>query len=617
MSFLVRRRTALLLAATATFPLAVLAVAQIAFSGDLIAAASDRSSLLAGALAVAIAFVIQMITVRRALRPIREMTRAAATLARGDYAARLPVGGDTDLDALARTFNQMAETLAAARAGLEDKVRERTQALEAVNLQMSHRNRELAERSEELARHRYREQAKGRALAALTADAELDEVIGAALCELAGPVGAAVMLCYKLEGRELCPIASYAATESARSTPVPLAGMAEHAMRKRRVEILEEVPPEIDLRFDCLVAAGRPRALVMVPLAVGNRPSGLLVVGSLGPFSNDAVTMLSDVAAPLALTIARRSLLDHTERIARELARRNQELAEQATALEAQGEELKAQQQELSRKNEEVQKADRLKSEFLANMSHELRTPLNAVIGFSELLLDDGAELGPTRRQWVDDIQASGRHLLTLINRVLDLAKIEAGHMPLSPEPVAPAEALASACGLIRASAQKKGISIEVAGGDAGAVLADRGRLQQILLNLLANAVKFSPDRSPIEAGFARQDRAVRFWVKDCGPGIPAETQKRLFQPFFQAESPLVKRHDGTGLGLAISRRLVEQQGGTMGVESAPGQGSTFFFTLPLAPADVTRLPQRGPVLVDGPDLNSGREMPRRGGAQP
>ena len=204
-----------------------------------------------------------------------------------------------------------------------------------------------------------------------------------------------------------------------------------------------------------------------------------------------------------------------------------------------------------------------------------------------------------------------------LINRVLDLAKIEAGHMPLSAEPVPPAEALASACGLIRASAQKKGITIALAGGDAGAVLADRGRLQQILLNLLANAVKFSPDRSPIEAGFARQDRAVRFWVKDCGPGIPAETQKRLFQPFFQAESPLVKRHDGTGLGLAISRRLVEQQGGTMGVESAPGQGSTFFFTLPLAPADVARLPQRGPVLVDGPDLSSGREMPRRDGTQP
>jgi len=340
----------------------------------------------------------------------------------------------------------------------------------------------------------------------------------------------------------------------------------------------------------------------------------------LAPFSAEAVTMLSDVAAPLALTIARRSLLDHTERIARELARRNQELAEQATALEAQGEELKAQKQELSHKNEEVQKADRLKSEFLANMSHELRTPLNAVIGFSELLLDDGADLGPARRQWLEDIHASGRHLLMLINRVLDLAKIEAGHMPLAPESVAAAEAVSAACALVRPAAQKKGISISVSEGEQAAVRADRGRLQQILLNLLANAVKFSPERSDVEVGFVRQEEAVRFWVKDRGPGIPEETRARLFQPFFQAESPLVKKHEGTGLGLAISRRLVEQQGGTIGVESTPGEGSTFFFTLPLsaeAPAaepggeakPVFTGPPRSVLLVDDHDLN--RELAR------
>src|SRR5205085_1971803 len=244
-------------------------------------------------------------------------------------------------------------------------------------------------------------------------------------------------------------------------------------------EVLDEVPEGLDLRFDCLIAAGQPRAMALIPLKVGNRPTGILAVGALAPLPRDALTTLSDLASPLALTMARRSLLEHTERIARELARRNEELRDQAEALEAQGEELKAQQRELEVKNREVAKADKLKSEFLANMSHELRTPLNAVIGFSELLLEDHASLSHTQQQWVNDIQESGRHLLTLINRVLDLAKIEAGRTSFRPEAVAPADAVASACTLVRPSAQKRNIAIGVTEGPAPAVSADRGHLNQ------------------------------------------------------------------------------------------------------------------------------------------
>jgi CheY-like chemotaxis protein/two-component sensor histidine kinase len=224
-----------------------------------------------------------------------------------------------------------------------------------------------------------------------------------------------------------------------------------------------------------------------------------------------------------------------------------------------------------------------MKSEFLANMSHELRTPLNAVIGFSELLLDEKPALTATQSQWVTDIQASGRHLLMLINRVLDLAKIDAGRMTLCIEPVEPSEAVANACALVRPTAQKKRIDVSIVENASGAVVADRVRLQQVLLNLLANAVKFGPEGTPIEVGFAPVEGAVRFWVRDEGVGIVSEVQKHLFQPFFQAESPLVKKHEGTGLGLVISRKLVEQLGGKIGVTSAPGKGSTFFFTLPLS----------------------------------
>ena len=589
-------------------------------------------SVLICALLLAIVFAVKTLLVRRAFKPLQEMARVAAEVAEGNYQSRIAPRGYRELDGVAGAFNSMAELLAAGKARLDEAVAERTRAMESANQELASRNLELAERSEELARHRYHEQAKGRALAALTADAELHEVVGAALAEIAGPVGAAVMVCYRLDGAELEPVASYAASEQARTTRVPLAGMAEQAMRSGRIETLEGVPGEIPLRFDCLVAAGTPSVLALVPLKVGNRPAGLLAVGALSRLPADAATMLMDMAAPFALTMARRSLLDHTERIARELARRNEELRTQAEALEAQGEELKAQQQELSIKNQEVQKADKLKSEFLANMSHELRTPLNAVIGFSDLLLEDKATLSTTQQQWIGDIQESGKHLLTLINRVLDLAKIEAGRTNFDLEVIEPADAVASAQTLVRPSAKKKSIEIGVVETSARAVLADRGHLHQVLINLLANAVKFSPEGAAVEVGFAEEEPGqVRFWVKDQGPGIDEETQRRLFEPFFQAESPLVKKHEGTGLGLAISRKLIEGMGGRIGVQSAPGAGTTFFFTLPFAKEQAAQGEARdaaqppafrsgGPLVlvVDDHDLNRqvAREMLERRGCR-
>jgi signal transduction histidine kinase len=498
------------------------------------------------------------------------------------------------LSLLARSIEKMARSQSLG-GGLEAQVRERTQALE----EQARKARELAERSEELARHRYREQAKGRALAAFTAEGELDQVVGAALGEMAAPLRAAVMVCYRLDGAELVPVAGYAASEATLKNPVPLGGMAQQALRHGRIETLEGLPDELELRFDVLLAAGRPRFLALVPLRVGNRSTGLLAVGAVAPLPDDALAMASDLAAPLALTMGRHALLEHTERIARELAHRNEELRTQAEALQAQGEELKVQQRELSLKNREVQKADQLKSEFLANMSHELRTPLNAVIGFSELLLEDGATLSELQRQWVRDIQGSGKHLLMLINRVLDLAKIEAGRTTFQLEALAPADAVESACALVRPTARKRNIVLGVVEHEARPVLADRSHIHQVLINLVSNAVKFSPDDAAVEVGFVEEKEMVRFWVKDQGPGIDGPTQARLFQPFFQAESPLVKKHEGTGLGLAIARKLVEAQGGQIGLSSAPGQGTTFYFTLPVAPeAKALSIPEN-PVRVE------------------
>ncbi len=263
------------------------------------------------------------------------------------------------------------------------------------------------------------------------------------------------------------------------------------------------------------------------------------------------------------------------------LERRNEELRLQADELLVQRHELQVQREDLEVKNREVQRADQLKSEFLANMSHELRTPLNAIIGFSELLLEEAREsLSPEHLKFVGDVLASGRHLLALINDILDLAKIEAGRVELQLEPVAPGEAVADAVALVGPQALQRTIEIRTQVAASSEVLADRGKLRQVLLNLLSNALKFSPERSSIHVGADDAPGAVRFWVRDEGPGMDETLLARLFQPFVQGESALVKRHQGTGLGLAISKRLVEQHGGTIEVASAPGSGSTFSFTI-------------------------------------
>jgi signal transduction histidine kinase/CheY-like chemotaxis protein len=268
------------------------------------------------------------------------------------------------------------------------------------------------------------------------------------------------------------------------------------------------------------------------------------------------------------------------------LERANEELVAQKEELVAQKEELAIQQKELHGKSQELERANRLKSAFLANMSHELRTPLNAIIGFSEILLDDPAgHLAPGEREQLGHVLDSGRHLLALINDILDLSKIEAGVSAVAIEPLSPRQAIDEAVALMQAAAGRKQIVVRPEVLTTRLVRADSGKLRQILLNLLSNAVKFAPERSLVRVTVDSSGALLRFGVADQGAGIDQELMPRLFEPFVQGESPLVKKHQGTGLGLAICKRLVELQGGTISVDSAPGSGASFSFTLPAVAA--------------------------------
>jgi signal transduction histidine kinase len=242
---------------------------------------------------------------------------------------------------------------------------------------------------------------------------------------------------------------------------------------------------------------------------------------------------------------------------------------------------------ELGRLYRQLETANRHKSEFLANMSHELRTPLNAVIGFSEVLQERMfGELNEKQADYVNDIHSSGRHLLALINDILDLSKIEAGRMELEPSEFHLPAMLETALTLVRERAQRHGIRLSLeAAPDVDTVRGDERKLKQVTLNLLSNAVKFTPEGGSVRLGARRNGAAVEVWVADTGVGIAPQDQGRVFEEFRQVGADSARKAEGTGLGLALAKKFIELHGGTIRLESAPGRGSTFTFTLPLSGA--------------------------------
>jgi signal transduction histidine kinase len=270
------------------------------------------------------------------------------------------------------------------------------------------------------------------------------------------------------------------------------------------------------------------------------------------------------------------------ERLRAQHEREKRELIEeQSHGLEAKVSERTAQ---LVATQQQLEAANRHKSEFLAHMSHELRTPLNAIIGFSEVLRERMfGELNEKQADYLKDIHESGQHLLSLINDILDLSKIEAGRMDLELMSFHLPSTIANAVTLVRERAERQGVTL---GLDLDPRLdifqADERKVKQVLLNLLSNAIKFTPQGGRVDVSAKLDTDRVEIAVRDSGAGISPEDQASLFEQFMQVGKDAARKAEGTGLGLALSKRFVELHGGRIRVESAPGKGSTFSFTLPL-----------------------------------
>lgn len=239
---------------------------------------------------------------------------------------------------------------------------------------------------------------------------------------------------------------------------------------------------------------------------------------------------------------------------------------------------------DLDKEKQRALKANRMKSEFLANMSHELRTPLNAIIGFTELMHNGKVgDVSDMHKEFLGDILTSSRHLLQLINDVLDLAKVESGKMEFSVESIHLPKLIATVVATLREVAAKKAITIQSEiESSLEHIFGDSGKLKQVLYNYLSNAIKFSSYQGSIGIRASSiDDNTFKLEVSDSGIGIEIAKQNLLFQEFQQLDSSSSKKYQGTGLGLALTKKITEAQGGSVGVSSALGSGSTFFVILP------------------------------------
>jgi signal transduction histidine kinase len=489
-----------------------------------------------GGLALLLLLAFAWLYVRSLAGPIRALQDGAGRIGRGDLKSRIDVKTGDELQSLAEHFNLMAGQLQESYANLEGKVEERT--------------RQLARSVSEL-------EALGEVSRAISSTLDLRAVLDSILahaCQLADSGGGAIYV-YDPVRCQFELEAGYRMGEdliaAVRAQPILLgdALVGQCAERREAVQIDDLTKTRPHPLYDLHLQAG-VRALLAVPLVHQHELIGALVVRRrrVGAFADGTVNLLQSFAAQSAVAIQNARLF-----------------------------------REIEQKGRELEAASRHKSEFLANMSHELRTPLNAVLGYAELIEDGIYGEVPTKMQDVlERIQQNGRHLLGLINDVLDLSKIEAGQLTLAPSDYSMRELVLDVVSATEALAAEKKLALEV---DVPADLprghGDERRLTQVLLNLVSNAIKFT-DAGSISVRAQVEDSSFLVAVSDTGLGIAEEDRERIFEEFQQVDTSSTRRKGGTGLGLAITRRIVELHGGRIWVESTRGQGSTFAFTLPL-----------------------------------
>jgi signal transduction histidine kinase len=485
-----------------------------------------------------LAFAASLILARTIVRPIQALQAGVARIGAGALDQRIEVRTGDELEMLAEQFNRMAAQLKELYANLEQKVEART--------------RELTEALEHL-------KALGEVSRAVSSTLNLETVLTTIVTQavqLSGTAGGVVYE-YDEAKQEFYPRVTHQMgeelVEAVRGTPIRLGEAAIGQAAVSRAP--RQVPDTLDehdygaKHLQPILARLGYRSLLAVPLMREERIVGGLVVWRREPgkFSVEVVNLLQTFATHSVLAIENARLF-----------------------------------REIEEKGRELETASKHKSQFLANMSHELRTPLNAILGYTELILDNiCGDVSEKVRDVLTRLEKSGRHLLALINDVLDLSKIEAGQLTLSLNNYSMQDVVQTVFMGVESLAAEKKLDLKAAvAQDLPPGHGDERRLSQVLLNLVGNAIKFT-ETGEVRVEVKVSDGAFRVAVSDTGPGIALSDQARIFEEFHQVDSSSTRKKGGTGLGLSIAKRIVEMHGGRIWVESSPGKGSTFWFTLP------------------------------------
>jgi signal transduction histidine kinase/CheY-like chemotaxis protein len=528
--------------------------------------------------ALCFAVLAGMFLAGRMVGPIQALRAGAARIGSGDLGQRIAIKTGDEFEALADQFNDMAGQLQESYADLEKKVEQRTHELQT-------RSRELAQSVEEL-------RALGEVSRTVNSTLDLKTVLDTIVTKATQLSGTETGAIYGHDDltKEFALRATYGMSEeliaAINSQHVGISDAVREATDQRepvQVADLRAEPPSP--AQEIMLRAGY-RARLIIPLLGADEVVGALVVRRRRPgeFAKSTIDLLQTFAAQSAVAIQNARLF-----------------------------------QEIEEKGRQLEIASQHKSQFVASMSHELRTPLNAIIGLTEMMVTNAARFGTDKAQEpLRRVHRAGTHLLGLINQVLDLSKIEAGKLELSPESVNLAPLIDEVIGTARQLAeQNKNRLIVEAQENLGPLTVDPMRLRQILLNLLSNACKFTKQGEVA----LRVKKAVdgpnwiEFAVADTGIGMTAEQQARLFEEFSQADSSTARRYGGTGLGLAITRKLARMMGGDVTVASEPGKGSAFTVRLPgsaesaaRGATDGSHRPSTGCVLVIDDDATA-REL--------
>jgi signal transduction histidine kinase len=506
-----------------------------------------------GIIVISSILIVWLYVGRSIVSRLTALSRSMLAIAEGNLAARLPTGGNDEIAEMGRVVELLRKNTLERDELLIDKA----QAAERLEKQVEERTTELAQSISQL-------RALGEVTQAVNSTIKLETVLSTIIAKAVqlSATEAGTIYVFDQASQEFHVHASYGMEDTLiaavkdRHIRLGETMISQAVLQRRSMQVADAKGDTSSRVLDVIQRAGY-RALLTVPLLSGEGIIGALVVRRKAPgeFLQSTIDLLETFGAQSVLAIQNARLF-----------------------------------QEVDHKSQELEIASKHKSQFLANMSHELRTPLNAILGYTELILDSVYGKIPDRMHAVlQRIERNGKHLLGLINDVLDLSKIEAGQLTLSLAPYSLKDVVQSVYSAVEPLAADKNLAfkIEVA-RDLPRGIGDERRLTQVLLNLVGNAIKFT-DQGEVAVKASANNGAYTLAVCDTGPGISTADQAKLFQEFQQADNSITKKKGGTGLGLAISRRIVEMHGGRIWVESSPGHGSTFAFTLPVTVEEQVR----------------------------